>query len=168
MQQNIEKKNGFGAVLRRDFKRINDGLAQSTQWYVEVAGHTISARSSRLCEFALWLACQPQRLPELYDRDLDTLFHLLRSCPAILRGARMLALLSANQGQNGTDTQIAGVDMVIAEIMPEDVLDGCRKALGLPVRSGDPIDETLLAGLLRRSSRHPLPLFSRQFAGSAS
>ena len=41
---------------------------------------------------------------------------------------------------------------MIAEIMPEDVLDGCRKALSLPVASGDPIDETLLAGLLRRTA----------------
>lgn len=42
--------------------------------------------------------------------------------------------------------------MVIAEILPEDVLAGCRKALGLPAASDEPIDETLLAGLLRRAA----------------
>lgn len=42
--------------------------------------------------------------------------------------------------------------MVITEIMPEDVLACCRKALGLPVAPDDPIDEILLAGLLRRTA----------------
>ncbi|WP_116002743.1 hypothetical protein [Consotaella salsifontis] len=101
LQHNIERKNGFGAVLRRDFARIDDGLAQATQWYVELAERYGICKERRLCEFALRLACQPQRLIEVYDRDLDELFRSLRNCPAILRGARMLALLSANRDHDG-------------------------------------------------------------------
>lgn len=42
--------------------------------------------------------------------------------------------------------------MMIAKIEPEDVLEGCRHTLGLPVTPDISIDETLLAALLRRSA----------------
>ena len=42
--------------------------------------------------------------------------------------------------------------MVIVKIEPDDVIAGCRKTLGLPPETESPIDDTLLAALLRRSA----------------
>ena len=42
--------------------------------------------------------------------------------------------------------------MVIAEIKPGDILAGCRQTLGLSENRQEPIDEILLAALLRRSA----------------
>jgi hypothetical protein len=42
--------------------------------------------------------------------------------------------------------------MVIVEIKPDDVIAECRETLGLPPASKTPIDDTLLAALLRRSA----------------
>lgn len=106
LQHNVDRRNGFGAVLRRDFSRINDGFVEAARWYADLAGRYGICTERRLCDFALWLACQPQRLPEVCGQDLDTLINHIRNCPAILRGARMLALLSANDGQVGPATRL--------------------------------------------------------------
>lgn len=42
--------------------------------------------------------------------------------------------------------------MVITELQPDDVLADCRRALHLPAAASTPIDDGLLAGLLRRSA----------------
>ena len=42
--------------------------------------------------------------------------------------------------------------MVITEIEPDDVLAGCRQTLGLSSNRQEPLDEVLLAALLRRSA----------------
>ncbi len=42
--------------------------------------------------------------------------------------------------------------MVIFRITPTDVLNGCRQVLGLPADHSVSVDDTLLAGLLRRSA----------------
>jgi hypothetical protein len=41
--------------------------------------------------------------------------------------------------------------MVIVQIKPDEVIAGCRKTLGLPPATEAPIDDILLAALLRRS-----------------
>jgi hypothetical protein len=40
--------------------------------------------------------------------------------------------------------------MVVEEILPEEVLSGCRATLGLPLRTDEEIDDTLIVALLRR------------------
>ena len=47
--------------------------------------------------------------------------------------------------------------MVIAEIKPGDILAGCRQTLSLPENRQEPIDEILLAALLRRSAEIHCP-----------
>jgi len=42
--------------------------------------------------------------------------------------------------------------MVVTELRPDDVLADCRRALHLPAAAGTPIDDGLLAALLRRSA----------------
>ena len=42
--------------------------------------------------------------------------------------------------------------MAITEIKPDDVLAGCRQMLGLPENHQEPLDEVLLAALIRRSA----------------
>jgi hypothetical protein len=106
LQHNVDRRNGFAAVLRRDFTRINDGFVEAARWYAELASRFGICAERRLCDFALGLACQPQRLPEICGQDLDALINHIRNCPAILRGARMLALLSANDGQVGSATRL--------------------------------------------------------------
>lgn len=106
LQRNIHQANGFGAVLRRDYERVNQGFAAAAHWYVDLAKRYGICKKRHLCEFALWLACQPQRLPEVCNSDLQTLFDEIRNFAPVVRGARMLALLSANHGRNPPVTKI--------------------------------------------------------------
>lgn len=91
----------FSLALWRESSKIKDdeqNMAAMTRWYDDVAQRNNVGASPRLCEFALRLASQPHRLPEVYDRDeVRNLLEQLKNSPTILRGARFLALLSANK-----------------------------------------------------------------------
>lgn len=101
LQRGVDRNNGFAAVLRRDFAHMNTAFDGAAQWYAELAARYRVCSERRLCEFALRLASQPQRVPGFYGDELDGLLKESRNNPAILRGARLLALLCANEEKLG-------------------------------------------------------------------
>ncbi|MDE0031678.1 MAG: hypothetical protein OXU75_00845 [Deltaproteobacteria bacterium] len=97
----VDLGGDFSLALWRGSSKIEDdeqNTAAMTRWYVDVAQRNNVSASPRLCEYALRLASQPHRLLEVYDRDeVRNLLEQIKNRPTILRGARLLALLSASK-----------------------------------------------------------------------
>ena len=88
---------GFAVVLRRDYERIEAGTVPGTQWYAEVATRYQVCSDKGLCEFALQLASHPHRLLLVPKPILDGLLSEITEKTVLLRGARLLALLSGTK-----------------------------------------------------------------------
>ena len=86
----------FAATLRRAYSKMDGDLNDAAAWYAALANRHRICRDRRLCDFALRLASQPQRLSRIYGSELDGLVHQVSQNPVILRGARLLSLLSAS------------------------------------------------------------------------
>lgn len=97
LQAAVEKRPSFAAVLRRDYTNMNgNGFAHGCRWFADVAKRYRVCTDPDTCTFALKLASAPAQLLRMNRDELDQRLEEVRSRPAILRGARMLALLSAN------------------------------------------------------------------------
>ena len=88
---------GFAVVLRRDCEKMEEGTGPGTQWYAEVAARYQVCSDKGLCEFALQLASHPHHLLLVPKPVLDRLLSDIRDKTVLLRGARLLALLSATK-----------------------------------------------------------------------
>ena len=124
LQRAVDTNTGFAAVLRREFARMDDDLSGGSRWYTELAARysicqprgvrpksiagTNKYLRRNLCTFALRLASQPQRLRRMYGEDLAHLLEEIGKKPAVLRGARLLALLSANQRRGQLARMVPG------------------------------------------------------------
>lgn len=102
LQHAVDRRSGFAAVLRRDGAMMGDDLAANAQWYTDLAGRYDICSDPKLCEFALRLASQPHRLPHLFGDGLGAFLDQISEQPALLRGARLVALLSANQDRDAS------------------------------------------------------------------
>lgn len=98
----VDQRPSFAAVLVQDHSRMDGNAVQGARWFAEVAARYKVCRDQKLSEFAFRLASQPHRLPAAYGADLDNLLGQIAKSPAILRGARLLALLSASRNRNAT------------------------------------------------------------------
>jgi hypothetical protein len=87
--------SGFASILRREANKMESGTAAGRKWFVEKATRYQISNDSELCEFALKAASQPHRLRTMYRDNLERLFAQLTSNAALLRGARLVALISA-------------------------------------------------------------------------
>ena len=97
----VDKRRDFAIALRRNQSRMNEDSAQRVRWFVDAASRFNICRDSRLSEFALRLASQPSRFGTSPPDDLSKLLGQITNNPAILRGARLLALLSAAEADHG-------------------------------------------------------------------
>lgn len=88
---------GFAAVLHRDHAALDGDFGQASGWYADRASHHKVCTDPALCKFALKLASGPHRMQDVFGLNLDHLFNQLSAKPAILRGARLLAVLCAQQ-----------------------------------------------------------------------
>lgn len=101
LQQAVEKKStGFSAVLRREYKKIDENPGQAEQWYSDLAIRYHVSTDPKLCDFAFRLGTEPQLLSKMSGSEQDGMLNAIRDNPAILRGARFLALLHPNQNHD--------------------------------------------------------------------
>ena len=101
LQQALEKRStGFSAILCREHKKISENLAQAEQWYSDLAVQYHVSTNPKLCDFAFRLATKPHLLSKMSGSEQDGMLNAIRDNPAILRGARLLALLYPNSNQN--------------------------------------------------------------------
>lgn len=100
LQYAVDKYSGFADALRMGCPKMGDDMAEVSRWYASLAALYRISPKRKLCDFALRLASQPHRLFETVGVDeMRILLGQVKSKPAIVRGARLLALLSANQGR---------------------------------------------------------------------
>jgi hypothetical protein len=100
LERSVGGSPGFPVILRRDYERMHAGTEPGTRWYAEIAERYEGCSEKSLCEFALRLASQPDRLLALPRTEFDGLLGQLGANTALLRGARLLALLAAANDQN--------------------------------------------------------------------
>ena len=97
LERQVGGSPGFAVVLRRDCGRMEAGTGPGTQWYAEVAARYQVSSDKGLCEFALQLASHPHNLLLVPKPILEGLLSDMRDKTVLLRGARLVALLSATQ-----------------------------------------------------------------------
>ena len=94
----VDQSPDFASALRQGSAKIGDDMAATSQWYAGAAERYKVSRKPELCDFALRLASQPHRLSETFNADeMRNLLNQVKNRPALVRGARLLALLSANR-----------------------------------------------------------------------
>ena len=104
LQRIVDRRGGFAAVLRRDYAIMSDSPAAGSRWFADLAARYGVCSDRKLSEFALRLASEPYWLAHHFGPDLDGLLNQINGNPALLRGARLLALLCANQDREGPAT----------------------------------------------------------------
>jgi hypothetical protein len=102
LKRGVFKHGGFAAVLRRDYEIVNKDAAEGAAWFGERAVRFGITTDRNLSEFALRLAGSPAGLPDIYGGELDGLVKQLVAESTLLRGARFVALLCANEGRQGS------------------------------------------------------------------
>jgi hypothetical protein len=102
LERSVGGSPGFPVILRRDHERMEAGTGPGTRWYAEIAERYEGCLAKSLCEFALKLASQPDQLLALPRAEFECLLSQLDANTALLRGARLLALLAAANDQKAT------------------------------------------------------------------
>lgn len=102
LKMEVDKRPSFAAVLHRQHSQMDGSVVQGARWFADVAARYKVCKDRELCEFALRLASQPHRLPAVYGGNLGHLLDQIAKSPAVLRGARLLALLSASRNGDAT------------------------------------------------------------------
>lgn len=102
----VDKQNGFGVTLQ-NIGSVSTGVGPlSDQFLAAAASYGISS-DQQLCDFALRLGHQPHAA--VLDPDFDSLIARLLDHPAVLRGARLLALLPHASGTKTPPPSIRAV-----------------------------------------------------------
>jgi hypothetical protein len=108
LKMQVDTRPSFAAVLCQDHSKMDRNAAEGTRWFADVAVRYKVCKDHKLCEFALRLASQPHRLAASWSANLDDLLAQIANAPAILRGARLLALLSARRSGDATPSLLPG------------------------------------------------------------
>lgn len=102
LKARVQSQTGIAAVLVRDFETAEASAAERIAWYAELTTRYGICSDTLLCEAALRLASQPETLiPRLGNSAEQTLVSLAAK-PAVVRGARLLAILSARKTASGS------------------------------------------------------------------
>ena len=75
---------------------MNTDFRAGAEWYADLAVRYGVCREPKVSKFALCIASQPQCVPTICGDLLEFLVSRVAETPAILRGARLLALLAAS------------------------------------------------------------------------
>ncbi len=97
LQNAVHPPSGFAAVLRRDYKKAGGDPARIVSWYKSVSERYGLAPRRFECKFAFDLASQPERLPRIFGADFEPMLASVRHKSPLLRGARFLQLILAEQ-----------------------------------------------------------------------
>jgi hypothetical protein len=104
LKSQVDGRTGFAAVINLHFHRMDENFTEGAAWYADLSRRYKVCSQPATCVAALWFASDPARLAaDLSDGDLERLTEELAANPAVLRGARLLALLSANSGHPGSE-----------------------------------------------------------------
>ena len=100
LKRRVARYPSFAASLHQNQSRMSSNIAQGAHWFAQVAASYKVCNDIELCVFALRLASQPHRFTDVSVEELVTLVTRIATNPTILRGARLLALLSVSQSDD--------------------------------------------------------------------
>ena len=88
------KDTGFAAALSHYCReKQGNNFSLVSHRYAELAAKYFVCRNRELCDFALALAGGPDRFPGVLDENPDKKLGDIKKNPAVLRGARFLAVV---------------------------------------------------------------------------
>lgn len=99
LQHAVTQRGGFASVLRRDAASIEGGFESVLSWFADLAQRYAICDDKALCEFALRFAGHPHKLRRIYKEELKGCFGRLNEHRILMRGARLVALVQANDGR---------------------------------------------------------------------
>ena len=99
LKSRVDKLPNFAESLLNYRSSIASETVDRSIDFVADAKRFSICDDSNLCEFALCLASQPHTLIDRPKSELKTLISQLMNCPATLRGARLLALLTTSNNE---------------------------------------------------------------------
>lgn len=97
LKSQVDKHSSFADALTQNQPSIEESAAQKMLWFSEVAARYNICMNHKLCKLAFRLASQPHTFTDPPFCDLDKLFTEITNNPAILRGARLLVLLTLSE-----------------------------------------------------------------------
>ncbi len=92
--RSVGGRPAFAVILYRDHHKIATNITSGQRWFAEIADRYKVSCNSDLCGFALRLASSPSGLARIYQDKLAHWLDEISRTPVLLRGARLLALLS--------------------------------------------------------------------------
>jgi len=101
LQRLVGGVSGFSAILAHSYEKMEAGTDQGGKWFVDIASRCYVCSEDSLCLFALKLASQPHYLYSELGESLDALLHKVSDKNVLLRGARLLGLLSFIKSSDG-------------------------------------------------------------------
>ena len=95
LMHSVGEPYGFALVLRREFDRMESGKETGVRWFTQVATRYHTSPGEGFCEFVLRVASVPCQLLRWPRPAIEPLFREIKERSVLLRGARLVALLSA-------------------------------------------------------------------------
>jgi hypothetical protein len=95
----VDAQGGFAVVIQRDYEVMSRGVRSGSKWFSELAARYGVCNDPALATFALRVASSPFGLSASYGAHLSELLRRLQDHPALSRGARFVAMLSATADQ---------------------------------------------------------------------
>lgn len=106
MLRRVGRNRGFKAALRRHSNQFRNDIAQTVNWYDDLARRYAVCTEQEQCEFAVMLTREPHALPDRFGRDLDRISKEAASNSELLRGARFADLVSSAGTEGGENTRV--------------------------------------------------------------
>jgi len=106
--ERIGGNQGFNAEIQMKTHKFHSEIAQTVEWYTDLARRYGVCKDSSLCEFAVILAREPHTLP---DKDSDDLGQLTRksiSNPEVLRAVRYASIVNSLENDQDTRGDLIG------------------------------------------------------------
>jgi len=97
LERTVGGQHGFALVLSREYDRMEAGTDTGKHWFAGVASRYQVSSDQGLCEFALQFSSHPHELPPLPKSILDGLLLEIKDKGVLLRGARLVVLLTASR-----------------------------------------------------------------------
>jgi hypothetical protein len=92
--RSVGGRPAFAVILARDHHKLTANINSGQRWFAEIAARYKVSSNSDLCTFALRMASNPMGLSDIYRDALPRWLDDISRTPVLLRGARLLALLS--------------------------------------------------------------------------
>ncbi|MBL8688958.1 MAG: hypothetical protein JNL04_07650 [Rhodospirillaceae bacterium] len=98
----VSANRGFAVMLHREYRKLDEDARAGLAWLVDLAKKYKVCTDASIVELAIKIASDPHALSHLSDLEIDNEISRLASHGDMIKGARLLALLAANENPDPT------------------------------------------------------------------